>query len=141
MDALEAVHVQWRRGALDPRTFDPYVTRAREAWARLSGVNPQWVATGSTVSGCVGLVAASLPAGAQVLVADGEFTSVTFPFLVQCERGVSVREVPLERLAELAVDCERFDYVVCSRGGRPRLSFHIYNDGGDVERALAALGH
>ena len=30
----------------------------------------------------------------------GEFTSLLFPFLVQQERGVTVREVPLEALAD-----------------------------------------
>ena len=41
-----------------------------------------------------------MPDGAEVLVAEGEFTSVTFPFLAQAGRGVTVREVPLTALAE-----------------------------------------
>jgi len=31
----------------------------------------------------VGLIAAALPTGARVLVAEGEFTSVSFPFAAQ----------------------------------------------------------
>jgi selenocysteine lyase/cysteine desulfurase len=58
------------------------------------------VAVGSQVSVFVGLVAASLPDGSEVLTVSGEFTSVAFPFLAQAGRGVRVREVPLECLAE-----------------------------------------
>ncbi|HYJ74267.1 MAG TPA: aminotransferase class V-fold PLP-dependent enzyme, partial [Kineosporiaceae bacterium] len=52
------------------------------------------------VSVFAGLVAASLQPGAEVLVAAGEFTSMVFPFLAQRARGVRVREVELEHLAE-----------------------------------------
>ena len=45
-------------------------------------------------------VAAAVPSGSTVLVPEGEFTSVTFPFLAQSGRGVRVREVPLEELPE-----------------------------------------
>lgn len=59
-----------------------------------------WVAVGHQASPFVGLVAAAVPDGAEVLVAAGEFTSVTFPFLAQTGRGVTVREVPLTALAD-----------------------------------------
>jgi selenocysteine lyase/cysteine desulfurase len=58
------------------------------------------VAVGPAVSYFVGLVAAALPAGARVLCAEGDFTSLLFPFLAQEERGVRVELAPLERLAE-----------------------------------------
>jgi selenocysteine lyase/cysteine desulfurase len=58
---------------------------------------------GSQVSQLVGLVAAALPAGAQVLVADDDFTSVLFPFAVAVSRGVVVRSVPLDELIERVV--------------------------------------
>lgn len=61
------------------------------------------MACGGSVSVFAGLVAASLPAGAEVLVAAGDFTSVLFPFLAQQRRGVRVREVALEQIAD-AVD-------------------------------------
>ncbi|MBA2348849.1 MAG: aminotransferase class V-fold PLP-dependent enzyme, partial [Solirubrobacterales bacterium] len=44
-----------------------------------------------------------VPAGGEILVAEGDFTSVVFPMLVQEARGVRVREVPLERIPE-AID-------------------------------------
>jgi selenocysteine lyase/cysteine desulfurase len=55
---------------------------------------------GSQVSVFAGLIAAALPAGSEVLTAAGEFTSIVFPFLAQARRGVRVREVPLEHLAD-----------------------------------------
>ena len=58
------------------------------------------MAVGSQVSVFAGLVAAGLPAGSEVLVVSGEFTSIVFPFLAQAGRRVVVREVPLERLAD-----------------------------------------
>lgn len=100
LTALRAVLDQWRTGRSRPPDFDRDVESARAAYATLVGVAPGSVSVGSQVSVFAGLVAASLPDGAEVLAADGEFTSLTFPFLAQTGRGVRVREVPLDRLAE-----------------------------------------
>jgi selenocysteine lyase/cysteine desulfurase len=64
------------------------------------GAGPETVAIGSQVSPLVALVAAAVPDGATVLVPEGEFTSVTFPFLAQEARGIRVLEVPLAEVAE-----------------------------------------
>jgi len=77
------------------------VERSRSAFADLVGVPAEWVATGGQVSSFVGLVAASLPAGAEVLAVEGEFTSVLFPFLARAD--LRVRIVPPAELAA-AVD-------------------------------------
>ena len=101
--SLAAVHAaldQWRAGRSRAPDFDGHVEAARAAYAALVGVAPGNVAVGSQVSVFAGLVAASVPDGAEVLVVDGEFTSLTFPFMAQAGRGVRVREVPLDRLAE-----------------------------------------
>jgi len=45
------------------------------------------------------VVADALPDGAEVVVPDGDFSSVVFPFLAQAHRGIRVRSVPLDRLA------------------------------------------
>lgn len=90
---------RWRRGQLSPPDFDAYVRRARAAFASLSGVPETSVAIGATVSDLVGVVAASLPDGARVVIAEGEFTSLLFPFLAHADRGVTVEERPLEELA------------------------------------------
>ena len=65
-----------------------------------SGCPTSWVATGARRSAMVSLVAAALPDGAEVVVPDGDFTSVVFPFLVHADRGVRVRHVPLAGLAD-----------------------------------------
>lgn len=87
----------WCAGRERPQDFDEYVERSRAAWARLAGVPVGSVAVGGTVSVAVGAVAASLADGSRVLVAEGDFTSVLFPFLVQRQRrDVTVSEVPLD---------------------------------------------
>ena len=58
------------------------------------------MAVGHQASPMIGLVAASLPDGAEVVVADGQFTSTLFPFLAQERRGVEVRSVPFDRVAD-----------------------------------------
>ena len=82
---------------------------ASRAWrrSRLSDV-----AIGSAVSAFAGLIAASLPAGARVLCAREDFTSVLFPFLAQEPRGVHVDLVALDEIAE-ALDA-RHDLVAVS---------------------------
>lgn len=95
-DALE----RWGRGTDDALAYDEAVARSREAYAALVDVAPCRVAVGSQVSVLVGLVAASLPAGSEVLTATGDFTSVLFPFHARADHGVAVREAPLARLAE-----------------------------------------
>jgi selenocysteine lyase/cysteine desulfurase len=99
LEAAQAVLGQWRAGTASPLDYDVPIEAARSRYATLVSVDPSAVALGSQVSVFAGLVAASLPAGSEVLVAEGEFTSMVFPFLAQAGRGVQVREVPLETLA------------------------------------------
>ncbi|WP_329216066.1 aminotransferase class V-fold PLP-dependent enzyme [Streptomyces sp. NBC_01485] len=74
------------------------VEACRAAYARLAGVPVGRVALGASVAAHTGLIAASLPAGAEVLTAEGDFTSVLNPFHVRGD--LKVREVPLERIAD-----------------------------------------
>ncbi|MFF1284199.1 aminotransferase class V-fold PLP-dependent enzyme [Streptomyces sp. NPDC058299] len=74
------------------------VEGARAAYARLVGVPESRVAAGATVAAHTGVIAASLPAGAEVLTAESDFTSVLNPFHVRGD--LKVRTVPLERIAE-----------------------------------------
>lgn len=98
-DAIAAALEAWRRGSADPDDYDAYVVRSRAAFGALVHAPADTVAIGATASGLVGLLAASLPADAEVLTADGDFTSLLFPFLAQEPRGVTVRSVPLHQLA------------------------------------------
>ena len=98
--AIQHTLRQWQHGRSRPPDFDPVVASARSSFAALVNVDPDQVAIGPQVSVYAGLVAAALPDGAEVLTAEGEFTSLLFPFLAQHSRGVRVREVPLHYLAE-----------------------------------------
>ena len=100
LTALDSTLEQWRAGHAQAPAFDQDVMAARTAYAALVDVAPSAVAVGSAASVFAGLVAASLPAGSEVLVAEREFTSIVFPFMAQAPRGVEVREVPLEHLAD-----------------------------------------
>jgi selenocysteine lyase/cysteine desulfurase len=101
VELMTSLLERWRRGQLSPPEFDEPVRRARAGFAALSGVPETSVAIGATVSDLVGVVASSLPDGARVVIAEGEFTSLLFPFLAHADRGVTVDELPLEELPGL----------------------------------------
>jgi selenocysteine lyase/cysteine desulfurase len=65
------------------------------------GVLPDRVAQGSQTSVLTSLIAAAVPAGAEVLTVDGDFSSIVFPFL---NSGARVRTVALEALADSITD-------------------------------------
>ncbi|TQS44381.1 aminotransferase class V-fold PLP-dependent enzyme [Cryptosporangium phraense] len=92
-DAIDA----WSHGRATAGDFDVSVVGAREAFARIAGVPAASVAAGSTVSPLVGLIAAAVPTGAEVLVADDDFTSLLFPFAAQGR--LNLRSVPLASIA------------------------------------------
>ncbi|RAY14044.1 aminotransferase [Actinomadura craniellae] len=89
-------------GLLTMADLDVAVHRSRTAFARLLGVPAERVAIAGQVSYFVGLVAAALPPGATVVTAEGDFTSLLFPFLARS--GLRVRSVPLERVADACAD-------------------------------------
>lgn len=98
--ALHEALQDWQSGKASPFDYDAPLDASRVAYAELVAVDPTEVAVGSQVSVFAGLVAAGLPDHSQVLTVPEEFTSIVFPFLVQAGRGIAVREVPLERLAD-----------------------------------------
>ncbi|MFF6998683.1 aminotransferase class V-fold PLP-dependent enzyme [Streptomyces sp. NPDC008313] len=81
-----------------PQDMFADVEESRAAFARLAGVPGGRVAAGASVAVHTGLIAASLPAGAEVLTAEADFTSVVNPFHIRGD--LKVRAVPLERIAE-----------------------------------------
>jgi selenocysteine lyase/cysteine desulfurase len=98
--AMSTAMDEWRRGTAFAPGYDADVAAARAAYARLVRVGADTVAIGSQVSPLVALVAAAVPDGATVLVPEGEFTSVTFPFLAQQARGIRDVEAPLAEIAD-----------------------------------------
>ncbi|MFV2172982.1 aminotransferase class V-fold PLP-dependent enzyme [Actinomadura sp. LOL_011] len=97
-EAVLAAERDRAAGLMTPARPDASVARSREAFARIIGLPPSRVACGAQVSYFAGLVAASLPDGARVLVAEGDFTSLLFPFLAR--PGLDVRPVPLETITD-----------------------------------------
>ncbi|MFF0016843.1 aminotransferase class V-fold PLP-dependent enzyme [Streptomyces sp. NPDC005374] len=92
----EAALIRAEGRPLDPLFQD--VEASRASFAALAGVPVGRVAAGPSVSTHSGVVAASLPAGAEVLTAEDDFTSVVNPFHTRGD--LKVRIVPLERLAD-----------------------------------------
>jgi selenocysteine lyase/cysteine desulfurase len=89
---------QWRGGRIDIYSYDDLIDRSRKAFAELVGAsNPSSVAIISQLSQASGAVAAMLSPGDHVLVAEEDFTSVLFPFLVRADE-ITVRAVPLADL-------------------------------------------
>jgi selenocysteine lyase/cysteine desulfurase len=104
-EAMSVALDEWRHGRTGFDNWDLSVGASRESWARLVGVAAEDVAIGPQVSPFAGVIAASLPARARVLAPEEDFTSVLFPMLAQEPRGVEVRLLPLETLAE-SVDAD-----------------------------------
>lgn len=111
LEALAEANEGWRRGQRW-RDWEEDGEACRALFAGLVGARAEDVALVPAVSIGVGLVAASLPAepGSNVVLYERDFTSALLPWRGLEARGVELRLVPLETLAE-AVD-ER-TAVVC----------------------------
>jgi selenocysteine lyase/cysteine desulfurase len=100
--ALQQALTDWQSGRANWREdWDREGDVCRSLFAELIGARVSAVALMPTVSVGVGMVAASLAPGMEVVVPDDEFTSVVLPLLVaEQARGVRVRIVPFASLAE-----------------------------------------
>ncbi|MDE0545616.1 aminotransferase class V-fold PLP-dependent enzyme [Microbacterium sp. C7(2022)] len=85
-------------GRVDLDAYCLSVEASRASFASLVGVSAERVAIGSQSSVAAALVAASLPQGAEVLIAEGDFSSIVLPF-IHAGRGLRVRTAPLRDLA------------------------------------------
>lgn len=132
VDAVRAALDDWQVGAAAPEQYDSLVAESRALYAGLVGVEPATVSIGSHASGLVGLIAASLPDGAEVLTVIGEFTSLLFPFLAQSHRGVTVREVHLDELVSSITDRTHLVAVSAAQSSTGRLA--------DLEGLADAVG-
>lgn len=84
-------------GTMGRDYFGP-AAASRAAFARLLGLSEDRVAIGSSVAVHSAFVAGTLPPGAEVLVPEGDFSSLVNPLAVR--PGVKLRTAPLEHLAE-----------------------------------------
>ncbi len=106
-EALQSALEDWRGGRTSWEHWGLPGEEARASFARLVNVPLETVAIAANVSTLIGMVAASVPDGAHVLVPEVEFTSVLFPFIAQERRGVTVRLVPPAELAgEIGADTD-----------------------------------
>lgn len=99
--AMRADLNAWEAADRDPMGYDPIGESTRQHYARLANVASTDVALASQTSTIASVVAAAAPAGAEVVCVEGDFTSIVFPFL---QRGLNVRSVPLEAVAESLTD-------------------------------------
>jgi selenocysteine lyase/cysteine desulfurase len=99
--ALEAAAAGWRDRA-SWLSWEEDGEACRELFAGLVGARPSDIAFVAAASVGAGTVAASLPAGPgdNVVVYEREFDSVLLPWRPLAARGVELRLLPLERLAE-----------------------------------------
>src|SRR5712691_6500933 len=102
---VQAMHQaidDWQAGRADWVTaWDMRGEACRASFGELIGAPAETIALIPTVSVGVANVAATLKAGDEILLPDGEFTSVLFPLLVAArEHCASVRTAPLASLAE-----------------------------------------
>jgi selenocysteine lyase/cysteine desulfurase len=111
VDALQACIAEWQAGTMDVPSFDGHVRAGRAGYAALAGVPVASVAMAGNVSAALGLVAAAIPDGSRVATLAGEFTSTTFPFAAQANRGVTLTELTPADLIASAAD---FDVVTAS---------------------------
>ncbi len=97
-DALREAVQETVEGRIDLTRWFAVIERARARFARLVGLDPDRAALGTAVSAHVSLVAGSLPPGAEVLVADGDFSSLVNPFAMRAD--IKLRTAPLAELAD-----------------------------------------
>ncbi|MFL0412156.1 aminotransferase class V-fold PLP-dependent enzyme [Microbacterium paludicola] len=97
-DALIADAQASAEARVDAAAYSATVERARGHFATIVGTSPDRIAIGSQTSPFVALIAAALPEDAEVLIPDGDFSSLLLPF-VHSTRRLRVRSVPLTELA------------------------------------------
>jgi selenocysteine lyase/cysteine desulfurase len=95
--ALRRALDAWAAGRPDTAGYEDAVAAARASFARITGSPLSQVALAGTVAGAVGLVAAALPAGAEVVAYRDDFSSLVHPFAARTD--LRLRLVPLQDVA------------------------------------------
>ena len=95
--AYERAIDRWAAGRFDWVEAEQAGEDARALFAQIVGARPEEVAIVPAVSSAAGIVAANMPPakrGENIVVAENEFSSNYFPWLLLRERGYDVRAVP-----------------------------------------------
>lgn len=96
-EAYERAVAQWSAGRFDWMEAERAGEDCRAVFAEIVGARPEHIAIVPALSTAAGIVAANLPQGRpgeNVVVAENEFSSNYFPWLLLRERGYEVRAVP-----------------------------------------------
>jgi selenocysteine lyase/cysteine desulfurase len=124
--AMERALHRWSTGEASwLEEWDRPAEATRSLFASLAGVSTDGVALLPAVSVGVGLVAAGLGPGDEVVVPVDEFESVLFPLLVAEKRGARVHRVPFADLADgvqHATTLVAFSLVQMQTGRRANLA-------------------
>lgn len=102
VDQVRKALVAWQHGTGRwIEDWDLAGEACRRSVAEMMKASTDEIALMPAVSAGAAIVASAVPAGGEVLVASGDFTSVLYPFLEAERRGnLTVREAPLSELAE-----------------------------------------
>ena len=95
--AYEHAVDRWSAGRFDWMDAERAGEDARAVFAQIVGAHADEIAIVPAVSTAAGIVAANLPPakrGENIVVAENEFSSNYFPWLLLRERGYEVRAVP-----------------------------------------------
>ena len=125
--AYELALEQWCDGRFDWTAAERAGEDARAMFAEIIGATAGEIAIVPAVSTAAGIVAANLPparAGENVVVAENEFASNYYPWLLLRERGYEVRTVVS---GGDGVSIDDFSRAASVRAGRIRLSVHFYS--------------
>ncbi len=97
VEAMTADLEVWFAGDRGAPDYDRVVDACRASYARIVNAPVDTVAIAAQVSAAVSVIAADLEPGTEVIVADGDFSSMVFPFLARGD--LTVRHVPVAELA------------------------------------------
>lgn len=97
VEAMTADLEVWFAGDRGAPDYDRVVDACRASYARIVNAPVDTVAIAAQVSAAVSVIAADIEPGTEVIVADGDFSSMVFPFLARDD--LTVRHVPVAELA------------------------------------------
>jgi cysteine desulfurase / selenocysteine lyase len=136
--AYERAIDRWAAGRFDWLEAEQAGEDARAVFAQIVGAHPEEVAIVPAVSSAAGIVAANMPPakrGENIVVAENEFSSNYFPWLLLRERGYDVRAVPS---TGEGISAEAFGEV--ADGGTRLVAVSAVHSPTGYRTDLAALG-
>jgi selenocysteine lyase/cysteine desulfurase len=135
--AYERAVERWSAGRFDWTEAERAAEDARSGFAEIVGAHADEIAIVPAVSIGAGLVASNMPAakrGESIVIADNEFSSNYFPWLMLRERGYEVRAVPW---AEAGISGDAYGKV--ADGGTRLIAVSAVHSSNGFRTDLAAV--